>query len=338
VRDVHLDHGERVPELRVVFDPARLAGIGLTPEAAGRQVAQALSGETVAQLRRGNRTVDVVLRAAEADRRSIARLSSIVIVAADGSRMPLANIGDIRVEAAEPVLRRWSRTPYIAVRADTADGVQPPDATAAILPLLDDIRASLPEGYSIETGGSVEESAKANAAIAATAPATIGIMLLLIMVQVRSFRLMGLTIATAPLGLIGAAFALLIFRQPFGFVAILGLIGLAGILMRNTLILVDQIRADQAAGLSDREAIIESTVRRARPVVLTALAAVLAFVPLTFSTFWGPLAFVLIGGVSVGTALTLFFLPALTAVVLRVPRNIADANRLPAPAEPEPAR
>ncbi|MFQ3664411.1 MAG: efflux RND transporter permease subunit [Sphingomonadaceae bacterium] len=321
VRDVHLDHGERVPELRIRFDPARLAAIGLTPEAAGRQVATALSGETIAQLRRGNRTVDVVLRAADADRRSIARLSSIAIVAADGSRMPLANVGEIVVDAAEPVLRRWSREPFIAVRADTADGVQPPDATAAILPLLDGIQASLPEGYSIRTGGAVEESAKANAAIAATAPATIGIMLLLIMLQVRSFRLMGLTIATAPLGLIGAAFALLIFRQPFGFVAILGLIGLAGILMRNTLILVDQVQADQAAGLSDREAIVETTVRRARPVVLTALAAVLAFAPLTFSTFWGPLAFVLIGGVSVGTALTLFFLPALTAVVLRVPRT-----------------
>lgn len=221
--------------------------------------------------------------------------------------------------AAEPIMKRWSRTPYIAVRADVARGVQPPDATAAVLPLLDPIKAKLPEGYEIQTGGAVEEAGKANGAIAATAPITLGFMLLFIMLQVRSFRLMALTFATAPLGMIGAVLALLIFRQPFGFVAILGLIGLAGILMRNTLILVDQIKAETAGGASDDDAIIESTVRSARPVILTALAAVLAFIPLTLSTFWGPLAFVLIGGVTVGTALTLFFLPALYALWLRVP-------------------
>lgn len=318
LRDVHLDHGERVPELRVEFDHARLVAVGLSAEEAGRQLGAALSGQPVTQVRDGNRLVEVVARASATDRQGAQRLANAVLTTATGARIPLASVGRIVVAPGEPLLRRWSREPFIAVRADVAKGIQPPDATASVLPLLDPIKGRLPAGYSIQTGGSVEEAGKANGAIAATAPVTLGFMLLFIMLQVRSFKLMALTFATAPLGLIGAVLALLIFRQPFGFVAILGLIGLAGILMRNTLILVDQIQADTAAGRSDYDAILESTVRRARPVVLTALAAVLAFVPLTFSTFFGPQAFVLIGGVTVGTALTLFFLPALYALWLGV--------------------
>ncbi len=319
LRDVHLEYGERFPELRVAFDPARLAAIGLTAEEASRQLGAAVSGQAVTQVRDGNRLVEVVLRESEDDRSGAQKLENAVLVTASGQRIPLINVGKLVVSSGEPIMKRWSRTPYIAIRADVAPGVQPPDATAVVLPLLDPIKARLPEGYEIQTGGAVEEAGKANGAIAATAPITLGFMLLFIMLQVRSFRLMALTFATAPLGMIGAVLALLIFRQPFGFVAILGLIGLAGILMRNTLILVDQIKAETAAGASDYDAIIESTVRRARPVILTALAAVLAFIPLTLSTFWGPLAFVLIGGVTVGTALTLFFLPALYALWLRVP-------------------
>ena len=336
LRDVHLEYGERVPELRVVFDPARLAAIGLSAEDAARQAGSALSGQPVTEVRDGNRLIEVVVRATAADRAGAERLGRIVITAADGSRMPLANLGRIVVVPGEPMLRRWNREPFIAVRADVARGVQPPDATATVLPLLDPVKAKLPPGYSIQTGGAVEEAGKANGAIAATAPVTLGFMLLFIMLQVRSFRLMALTFATAPLGLIGAVVALLLFRQPFGFVAILGLIGLAGILMRNTLILVDQIQAETAAGRSDHDAVVEATVRRARPVVLTALAAVLAFVPLTMSTFWGPLAYVLIGGVTVGTALTLFFLPALYALWLGVgapdaaPPPVADLSAMPA--------
>lgn len=319
VREPHLEYGERAPRLRVRFDPARLAAIGLTPEGAATQLGTALAGQSVAQVRDGNRLVEVVLRASGPDRLDAARLGGSTLVTATGARVALANVGDIVTEPAEPMLRRWNRQPFVAVRADVADGVQPPDATAAILPLLDPIKAKLPAGYAIQTGGSVEEAAKANAAIGAVAPIMLGLTLLLIMLQVGSFKLMALTFATAPLGLIGAVLALLLFGQPFGFTAILGLIGLAGILMRNTLILVDQIALDKASGLSDYDAIVEATVRRARPVILTALAAVFAFIPLTFSTFWGPLAFVLIGGVAVGTVLTLIFVPALYAWWLRVP-------------------
>jgi multidrug efflux pump subunit AcrB len=172
----------------------------------------------------------------------------------------------------------------------------------------------LPAGYAITAAGSVEEAGKANAALAPLFPVMIGLMLLVLMLQTRSFRMTGLVFATAPLGLLGAIPALLVTGFAFGFNAILGLIGLAGILMRNTLILVDQIDTERARGLGLEEAVIEATVRRARPVLLTALAAVLAFLPLTLSSFWGPLAVVLIGGTLVGTALTLFFLPALYAL------------------------
>jgi len=190
-------------------------------------------------------------------------------------------------------------------------GVQPPVVTAASLPKLAELKAGLPPGYVITTAGSVEESGKANAALAPLFPLMIVLMLMVIMFQTRSFKMTGLVFATGPLGVIGAMPALLMTGTPFGFNAILGLIGLAGILMRNTLILVDQIEAERARGLDEIEAVIEATVRRARPVLLTALAAVLAFLPLTLSTFWGALAVVLIGGTLVGTALTLFFLPAL---------------------------
>lgn len=333
VREPHLEYGERVPRLRVRFDAARLAAIGLSPEAAATQLGIALSGQSVAQIRDDRRVVEVVLRASGPDRLDAAQIGSATLISATGARIALANVGEIVVEPAEPMLRRWNQQPFVSVRADAADGVQPPDATAAILPLLDPIKARLPSGYEIRTGGSVEEAAKANAAIGAVAPIMLGLTLLLIMLQVRSFKLMALTFATAPLGLIGAVLALLLFAQPFGFTAILGLIGLSGILMRNTLILVDQIAIDKASGLSDYDAIVEATVRRARPVILTALAAVLAFIPLTFSTFWGPLAYVLIGGVAVGTVLTLIFVPALYAWWLRVevPRD-AEASSLSAQA------
>jgi len=197
--------------------------------------------------------------------------------------------------------------------------------TNAILPKLEQLKASLPPGYHIDTGGSVEESAKADKALAKLFPLMIVLMLTVIMLQVRSFATMWMVFATAPLGLVGAVPTLLVFHQAFGFNAILGLIGLAGILMRNTLILVDQIRHDLDAGLSAYEAVIESTVRRARPVILTAVAAMLAFIPLTHSSFWGPLAYVLIGGVGVGTLLTLLFLPALYSLWFKVRKPSGDA-------------
>jgi multidrug efflux pump subunit AcrB len=328
LRGVNLDSGERAPTLRLRFDLDRLRLIGLTPQDAGVQLQSLLSGAPVTQLREGIRTVDVVAQAVANERRNLADVDSLTLTTSDGRSIPLAQVARLVPSAEEPVLNRRSRTAHITVRADVVEGVQPPDATAAVLPRLEAIKASLPADYRIETSGSVEESAKANAALAAIFPTMIVLMLTVIMLQVRSFGIMFMTFLTAPLGLIGAAPTLLLFGQPFGFNAILGLIGLAGILMRNTLILVEQIRTERAAGLDDYHAVIEATVRRSRPVMLTALAAVLAFTPLTLSSFWGPLAYVLIGGTLVGTVLTLLFLPALYALWFRVVGSGAGSLRV----------
>jgi multidrug efflux pump subunit AcrB len=260
----------------------------------------------------------VVVRAPGSERHSLENIANISLTTRDGRSIPLSQIAHFESRMEDPLLKRYNREPYIAVQGDVVDGVQPPYVTAQILPNLEKLKAALPLGYRIETGGSTEESKKADTALALLFPPMILLMLIFIMLQVRSFATMFMVFATAPLGLVGAVPTLLIFHQPFGINAILGLIGLAGIIMRNTLILVDQIRHDKAAGLSDYDAVVESTVRRARPVVLTAVAAMLAFIPLTFSSFWGQLAYVLIGGVGIGTILTLLFLPALYAIWFKV--------------------
>ncbi|MBX9815336.1 MAG: efflux RND transporter permease subunit [Sphingomonas sp.] len=319
VRDVNFDWGERAPVLRLVFDQERLRQLGLDPAAVGRQLGGLVSGATVAQARTGDRTADIVVRLPRDERRAPQALGDVVI-GGPGGAVPIASIARIVPAFEDPILVRRDRVPTLTLRADVRAGVQPPDVSTALDRALAPLRARLAPGEAITTGGAIEESGKANAALAPIFPIMVGLMLLVIMLQTRSFRMTFLVFATAPLGLIGAVPALLLTGNPFGFNAILGLIGLAGILMRNTLILVDQIDIEVARGLAQRDAVIEATVRRARPVILTALAAVLAFLPLTFSSFWGPLAVVLIGGTLMGTALTLFFLPALYALWQRLPR------------------
>ena len=323
-RTVTTDWGDRALGVRVVFDQARLRQIGLNPKDAADQIGGLMSGAPATFVREDVREVEVDLRATEAERRDLAHLGDVTLVTRDGRSVPLSQIGTLKVEPQEPILRRRNREPEITVRCDISDGLQPPDVTSALLPKLDGIKKALPAGYRIETSGSVEESGKANGALVAVFPVMILLMLFVLMVQVRSFSMMTMVFLTAPLGLVGAVPALLIFGQPFGFNAILGLIGLAGILIRNTLILTEQIKADKLSGLDDYHAVIEATVRRSRPVILTSLAAVLAFIPLTLSSFWGPLAYVLIGGTAVGTVLTLLFLPALYALWFRV-RRTSDA-------------
>jgi multidrug efflux pump subunit AcrB len=318
MREVHRDNTGPAATLRFVLDQSRLRQIGLSPAEAAQQLQFLLDGVTVTELREDIRSVAVVARVGGRDRSDPATLDALSLIAADGRRIPLAQIGRTEVRQEEPVLHRRDRHPTIVVRGDIAEHVQPPDVSAGIDRALTDLRAALPEGYRIDTGGSIEESNKANLALAAVFPVMLLLMLTVIMIQVRSFSAMTMVFLTAPLGLIGAAPALLLFDQPFGFNAILGLIGLAGILMRNTLILVGQIEANGAAGMSPYDAVVEATVQRARPVLLTAVAAVLAFIPLTTSTFWGALAYTLIGGTAVGTVLTLLFLPALFALWFRI--------------------
>jgi multidrug efflux pump subunit AcrB len=318
LRDVHLDWGEKTPVVHLAFDEERLQLLGLNPQGAALQLQAILQGATVSQVRSDNRVVDVQVRSPKTERNDLDAIGDVVLRNNQGHSIPLRQIARIETRMEDAVLKRYNRELFIAVQGDVVDGVQPPDVTAEVLPSLETIKAQLPGGYRIDTGGSVEESEKANKALVLLFPVMIIATLALIMFQVRSFSAMFMAFATGPLGLVGAVPTLLLFNQPFGFNAILGLIGLSGILIRNTLILVDQIQHDKAAGLSDYEAIIESTVRRARPVVLTAVAAMLAFIPLTHSSFWGSLAYVLIGGVGAGTVLTLLFLPALYAAWFKV--------------------
>ncbi len=333
LRDVHLDWGEKTPVLHLAFDEERLHLVGLNPQSAALQLQSILQGATVSQVRSGDRTVDVQVRSPKLERDGLDAIGDVIVRNDQGRSIPLRQIARIETRMEDAVLKRYNRELYIAVQGDIVDGVQPPDVTAEVLPHLEAIKSQLPDGYRIDTGGSVEESAKANKALVLLFPVMIIATLTLIMFQVRSFSAMIMAFITGPLGLVGAVPTLILFNQAFGFNAILGLIGLSGILIRNTLILVDQIHHDQAAGLSDYDAIVESTVRRARPVVLTAVAAMLAFIPLTHSTFWGALAYVLIGGVGAGTVLTLLFLPALYAIWFKVrkpaesePRGIAPAG------------
>lgn len=315
-RGVNRDWGGSVPTVRIALDQSRLRALGLTPAAVSEQMQLQLSGVPITQVRDGIRTAEIVLRTNGPQRTDPARLADLTIRTATGAVVPLPQLGKLEVRDEPQLLRRRDRVPTVTLRADAADGVQAPDVTAHIESKLASMIASLPPGYHVDRAGVAEESDKANVALAAIFPIMIVLMLIVIMAQVRSFAMMAMVVLTAPLGIIGAVPVLLLFGQPFGFNAILGLIGLAGILMRNTLILVVQIQHNRAAGMDIREAVIEATVQRTRPVLLTALAAVMAFVPLTLSTFWGAMAFTLIGGTAGGTVVTLMFLPALYCIFM----------------------
>lgn len=318
VRGANRDWGDRMPVLRFVPDQQRLTQIGLSPVDVSQQMQFLLTGIPITEVREGIRNVPVVARSGGDGRFNPERLADFSLKSRDGSIIPLDQIGQAQIVMEEPVLKRRDRMPVITIRSDIDEATQPPEVSAMVLAALQPIIADLPPGYRIEAGGSVEEAAKANEALAQVFPLMIAVILIVVMVQVRSFSLMGMVVLTAPLGLVGAVPMLLAFNQPFGFNAILGLIGLAGILMRNTLILTEQIRENLDAGLDPYHAVIEATVQRTRPVVLTSLAAILAFIPLTSSVFWGSMAYTLIGGTAVGTVLILLFLPALYATWFRI--------------------
>jgi multidrug efflux pump subunit AcrB len=310
----HLEWDERVPTLYLDMDPQNLGWMGLTPAEVARQLQFQLRGVAVTELRQGIRSVQLVARNARGE---VIMPEDLEIKTRDDRKLSVQQLGKWQVRYEDPVIKRYNRDPFLAVQADV-EGAQPPDVTKEIWSAMTGLREQLPEGYRIEIGGTVEQSAKANASIQTLQPVMLALMLIFIMLQMRSFIGTLTVLATAPLGLIGAVLALLLFNQPFGFTALLGLIGLGGILMRNTMILTQQVQDNFKAGMAAREAVVEAAVQRSRPVVLTALAAVLAFVPLTFDLFWGPLAYVLIGGVAVGTLITLLFVPALYALWFRL--------------------
>ena len=335
MRTVNTDWGTRVPTLHFSLQQDRLQAVGLTSSAVSEQLQFLLSGVPITAVREDIRAVQVMARAAGDIRFDPTKVMDFTLAGANGQRIPLSQVGEVEVRMEEPIMRWRDRMPTITVRGDIAEGLQPPDVSTVITQQLQPIVDKLPSGYRIEQAGSIEESGKASKAMLPLFPIMLAVTLIIIILQVRSISAMVMVFLTSPLGLIGVVPTLILFQQPFGINALVGLIALSGILMRNTLILIGQIRHNEQAGLDPFRAVVEATVQRARPVILTALAAILAFIPLTHSVFWGTLAYTLIGGTFAGTVLTLVFLPAMYSIWFKIrPGNgndgsLAGVDRVP---------
>ncbi|WP_322517149.1 efflux RND transporter permease subunit [Rhodopseudomonas palustris] len=324
VVEPQLDWNERMPSIKLVMDQDRARALGLDPQAVSQTLQMLVTGYTVTSIRDRTEKVLVVARATATQRGDVGAIDDLTVVSINGVPVPLSQVARIEQQTEEAIQRRRNREMAITVRTDVRHGAQAPDVSAAVWFGLADLRSRLPAGYRIEMGGAIEESAKANRSLAAVMPIMLAVMLTVLMIQLQSFSRLAIVLSTAPLGLIGACLGLLLTGKPFGFVALLGLIALAGMIIRNSVILVDQIEQDVAAGHPRGVAIIDATVRRARPVVLTAMAAILAMIPLSRSSFWGPMAVTIMGGLLVATALTLLFLPALYALWFRRTLSASD--------------
>ncbi|HEU0219882.1 MAG TPA: efflux RND transporter permease subunit [Gallionella sp.] len=319
LQDVSFDWYDKVKAMRVEVDQDKARRLGTS----SREIAQALqgwlNGVALAQYREGDQLIDIVWRGtADSEVRSLDRLPELDIPLPEGRHVPLAQVAKLVPVLEEGLVWRRNRLPTMTVLGDMADKTQPATVSMELNAQLDALRATLPIGYRIEMGGSIEESAKGETAIKAVVPLMLVGVITLLMIQLQSISRTVIVLLTAPLGLIGVTLALLVFQVPFGFVANLGFIALAGMIMRNSVILVDQIRQDEEAGKTQWEAIIGSTVRRFRPISLTAAAAILAMIPLTRQVFWGPMAVSIMGGLVIATLLTCLFLPALYAAWFRV--------------------
>ncbi|WP_095148923.1 efflux RND transporter permease subunit [Pseudomonas sp. Irchel s3a18] len=321
VVNVHLDWEEPSKVVYLNVDQDRARALGVSTVNLSRFLQSSLTGSSVSQYREDNELIEILLRGTVHERTELSQLSSLAVPTDNGKSVALSQVATLEYGFEEGVIWHRNRLPNVTIRADIYGKEQPATLVKQILPTLEPIRAELPDGYLLDVGGTVEDSARGQNSVKAGVPLFIVVVLTLLMVQLRSFSRTAMVFLTAPLGLIGVTLFLLVFRQPFGFVAMLGTIALSGMIMRNSVILVDQIEQDILAGLKPWQAIIEATVRRFRPIVLTALAAVLAMIPLSRSVFFGPMAVAIMGGLIVATALTLLFLPALYAAWFRVKKE-----------------
>ncbi|MFV3317818.1 efflux RND transporter permease subunit [Pseudomonas sp. NY15374] len=321
VVNVHLDWEEPSKAVFLAIDQDRARALGVSTSHLSSFLQSSLTGTTVSQYREDNELIEILLRGTREERSDMGSLGSLALPTDNGQSVALSQVATLEYGFEEGVIWHRNRLPTVTVRADIYDKEQPDSLVKQILPTLQQVREQLPEGYLLEVGGTVEDAQRGQRSVNAGMPLFIVVVLSLLMIQLRSFSRTVMVFLTAPLGLIGVTLFLLVFRQPFGFVAMLGTIALAGMIMRNSVILVDQIEQDITAGLDRWQAIIEATVRRFRPIVLTALAAVLAMIPLSRSVFYGPMAVAIMGGLIVATALTLLFLPALYAAWFRVRKN-----------------
>jgi multidrug efflux pump len=324
VRNVNLDWEEPSKAVRLSIDQERARVLGVSSQDLANFLQSSLSGVPVTYYRERDQLIEVSLRGPPDERARLSLLESLAVPTASGQSVPLKQIATVDYGFEEGIIWRRNRLPTVTVRGDLYGGITPATVTAQIEPQLEAVRAQLPPGYLLQVGGAVEESAKGQASVNAGMPLFLLVVFTVLMIQLRSFARVLLVVLTAPLGLIGVTLFLLVFNVPFGFVAMLGTIALFGMIMRNSVILIDQIEQDIAAGHERWNAIVDATVRRFRPIVLTALAAILAMIPLTRSAFFGPMAVAIMGGLFVATALTLLFLPALYAAWFRVRRAQAE--------------
>ncbi len=320
LQNVQFDWDAPAKVVKLDIDQAKARVLGISSQELAGFLSTSLNGFSVTYFRERDKLVEVLLRGADEERARLSMLANLSVPTPSGKPVALSQIATISYGFEEGIIWRRNRLPTVTVRANVYGKIQAPAVTAQIEPRLADIHAALPPGYLLETGGAVEDSAKGGKSVAAGVPLFLVVVFTVLMVQLQSFQRVLLVVLTAPLGLIGVTIALLVFNVPFGFVAMLGTIALSGMIMRNSVILVDQIEQDIAAGSPPWIAIVDSTVRRFRPIVLTAAAAVLAMIPLTRSAFFGPMAVAIMGGLIVATALTLLFLPALYAAWFRVKR------------------
>ncbi|ATE58850.1 efflux RND transporter permease subunit [Thauera sinica] len=316
--NVHLDWEEPSKVVRLKIDQHKARLLGVSSQDIANLLATSLQGVTVTQFREGTETIAVVLRGAEPERVHLGLLPDLALPVAGGRSVPLAQVATAEYGFEEGVIWRRNRLPTVTVRATLYGATQPAEIVGGLAPQIDAIGRALPLGYHIEVGGAVEESGKGGSSVAAGVPLFVLVVLSVLLVQLQSFSRTLMVVLTAPLGMIGVTLFLLAFNKPFGFVAMLGTIALSGMIMRNSVILVDQIEQDLTAGRTPWDAIVESTVRRFRPIMLTAAAAILAMIPLSRSAFFGPMAVAIMGGLTVATVLTMLFLPALYAAWYRV--------------------
>ncbi|MFA5941237.1 MAG: efflux RND transporter permease subunit [Sinimarinibacterium sp.] len=315
---VHLDTAEPSKAIHIEIDQDRARSLGVSTQSVSQLLDTSINGVAIGQLREDNKQIQIVLRGPPRERAHLELLGSLSVPTASGRNVPLSQIARIEYRLEDGILWRRDRAPTVTVRADILASIQPPEVVAAVAPQIAAVAAGLPSGYRLETGGTVENAGKGQKSVLAGIPLFALVVLTVLMIQLRSFSQSAMVFLTAPLGMIGVAVFLLLFGQPFGFIAMLGTIALFGMIMRNSVILIDQIRQDIEHGRSPFDAIVEATVRRLRPIVLTALAAILAMIPLSRSVFFGPMAVAIMGGLLAATVLTLLFLPALYAAWFRV--------------------
>lgn len=314
--DINMDWNEKSKVLHLEFDQAKLRALGLSPQAVAQTVYTEVSGASAAQLYSGDRTIDIQLRLADTDRQDLSQIKNLPVYSA-GGYVPLEQLAKISYEAEDSLIKRKNMQPTITVQANIKEGTAN-DATQKAYDAVKDIRDELPFGYKITVGGSLEDSEDSMKYLLIPIPAMIFIIMTLLMFQLRNGKDMILTLLTAPLGLIGVVAGMLLLNQAMGFVAILGVMALSGMIIRNSVILIDQIQKHIEAGEAPIDAIVDSAVLRFRPIMLTAAAAILGMLPLMTSSFWGPMAVAIASGLLIATILTLLVLPVMYAVTYKI--------------------